>query len=146
MKNLGTSLRRGVKIMKNIIIYCLMKSNEKPRNITAARCNINNLCLTLYYLRILVENCPSLTTGDRQQINNYSNFQLIYSKPSKSGGSPGQLPPVEHPKMGLGPPNTCSKMAIRRLTQQDRFLPRSSKLCKDRNNPKYLGYISELFS
>ena len=65
MKNLGTSLRRGLKVMKNIIIYCLMKSNEKPRNITAARCNINNLCLTLYYLRILVENCPSLTTGDR---------------------------------------------------------------------------------
>ena len=116
MKNLGTSLRRGLKIMKNIIIYCLMKSNEKPRNITAARCNINNLCLTLYYVRILLKTAPASRLGTDSKSITIQISNLFIQSLLKVGGSPGQLPPVEHPKMGMGPPNTCSKMAIRRLT------------------------------
>ena len=44
-----------------------------------------------------LKTAPASRLG-QEQINNYSNIQLIYCKVFlKVGGSPGQLPPVEHP-------------------------------------------------
>ena len=78
------------------ILKRLLKSNEKPRNITAARVVIliiYNLCLTLYYLRILVENCPSLTTGTDSKSITIQISNLFIQSLLKVGGSPGQPPP-----------------------------------------------------
>ena len=90
MKNLGTSLRRGVILIIYVSHYIIYEFWLKTA--PASRLGTDSKSITI-------------------QISNLFIQSLL-----KVGGSPGRLPPVEHPKMGLGPPNTCSKMAIRRLT------------------------------
>ena len=75
MKNLGTSLRRGVIL----IIY------------------VSHYIIYEFWLKT----APASRLG-QEQINNYSNFQLIYSKPSKSWGQSWTTAPSGTPKNGTG--------------------------------------------
>ena len=69
MKNLGTSLRRGVKIM---VYNHLLKKFKSIRKTSEHHCGEGCLILIIFCnnishinitLRIWFENCPSLTTG-----------------------------------------------------------------------------------
>ena len=104
MKNLGTSLRRGLKIMK---YNHLLKKFKSIRKTSEHHCGEGCLILIIFCNNIShiniryafgLKTAPASRLG-QEQINNYSNIQLIYCKVFlKVGGSPGQPPPWNTPK------------------------------------------------
>ena len=107
MKNLGTSLRRGVKIM---VYNHLLKKFKSIRKTSEHHCGEGCLILIIFCNNIShiniryafgLKTAPASRLG-QEQINNYSNFQLIYSKPSKSWGQSWTTAPSGTPLSGLG--------------------------------------------
>ena len=128
MKNLGTSLRRGVKIMNNLIYkniyWTWLNPIEKPRNITAARVgNTNNLSK---YLILISLYAFGLKTAPASQLKRSKSITIkhptyLFNLFLKVGAVLDNCPQW-NTLIGMGPPNTCSKMAIRRLTCKHVFL------------------------